>query len=118
MRVQWNQDLRRILYRELFRKFGNVEQWNSFKNPTGDISDYKLFLEKMSLELSNSKYNYGKKYIAPSAIEAQLAWGLQKKQSKCSNKYYLSAYILNRALALEFKVISSNRLPKVSEFKY
>ena len=105
--MKWNQDVRKVMYRRMFEKFGACKSWVSRTNPTGDSVDMAEFLEEMSVgfaKITGEPCTVG-------AVQNQLNWGLGAKQSVIKDPNHLKNYILNRAAALEVGLITYNDLP-------
>ena len=111
--MKWDQSIRRIVYEKIKKEFGHCSTWKSRTNPTGDKDDFDFILHDISIAL---EILTGEKF-EETAIKAQIAWGLQKKQSECSSIGMVSNFILNRAIALEVGIISPADLPNFALFE-
>jgi len=112
--MKWNQDLRRIIYKELKNRFGPVSDWKRMTNPSGNRQEYSKFLRDMATALQLLTGNK----CTPGAVEQQLMWGTQRTQKECKNSGHVSVFILNRAVALEVGLIQTKDLPDHAIFKH
>jgi len=115
--MKWNQDIRRIVYKRLLEEFGPCSEWKSKQNPTGDKKVWKEFCSKVARGLTEFTGNnfIGKKWDG-AAIEAQIAWGIQEKQSVIKNTGGMTNFIYNRSIALEVGLIKAADIPNFALF--
>lgn len=116
--MKWNQDIRRIIYKRLLEKFGPCSVWKHRLNPTGDKKVWEEFCGEMArgiTELTGRNF-IGKEWDG-SAVEAQIAWGIQEKQSVIKNTGGMTNFIYNRSIALEVGLIKSFDMPNFALFE-
>ena len=115
--MKWNQDIRRIMYKRLLEEFGPCSKWNSRTNPTGNKEDWTNFCNSMARGLTQvTNNNFLGKNWEGSAVEAQIAWGIQEKQNSCINTGAITNFVYNRSMALEIGLIKSSDMPNYGEF--
>ena len=116
--MKWNQDIRRIIYKRLLEKFGPCWGWKNRMNPTGDKKVWREFCNEMAdgLTILIGKNFVGKEWDG-SAVEAQIAWGIQKKQSVIKNTGGMTNFVYNRSIALEVGLIEASDMPNFALFE-
>ncbi len=111
--MKWNQTIRRIVFERLFEKYGPLREWHKTGNPTGVTGEYKKFLTDTAEGLSKIT---GLKCTV-GALQNQIDWGIQPRQSVIKSQSYVRNFILNRAAALESGLITSSELPSYALFE-
>jgi hypothetical protein len=112
--MKWNQEYRRLVYKKLFDEFGPLNEWHNSSNPTCNREEFIKVLERIAMVLSELSGNECER----TAVEAQIAWGLNPIQNECTNRGYVSNFILNRSAAMEVGLIDSSNLPSHALFDY
>ena len=103
--MKWTPEIRRYLYKELYNALG------SYGSQTFTHKAKTEFCKRMKEELPKKFPNFEVKTYK--AIQNQIDWGLQRKQSTINGRGYVYNYILNRAAALESGVLKSKDLPEM-----
>jgi len=109
--MEWNFDLRKMIFNRVLNEFGPYRDWVGPNTPSGKGSSVEL--KSVFEDLAEAFSKLTGRGCSAGAVEQQFEWG-KTKQPKLSSNGHFYTFIMNKAAAMEVGFINSGDLPDLT----